>query len=47
MADILAEGDNQQQAREYLLALKQNYPGDEVDISVMIDQRLEKYNTPR
>lgn len=42
LSDIFdAEGKNFE-AKEYLKALKENYPGDETDIFIMIDNRLNK-----
>ncbi len=41
-SDILASQDKKLEAREYLRALLQNYPGNETDIRVMAEQRLEQ-----
>lgn len=40
ISDILRDRDKDFQAREYLQALRQNYPGSEPDIFDMIDSRL-------
>ena len=43
-SDILRDREKDFQAREYLQALRQNYPGTETDIFDMIDTRL---NSPK
>ena len=40
LSDIFAAENRKFEAREYLLSLKENYPGTETDIFIMIDQRL-------
>ena len=43
LADVLhAQGKNYE-ARQYILALKENYPGQEADITEMINTRLSKW----
>ncbi|MDE6207884.1 MAG: tetratricopeptide repeat protein [Muribaculaceae bacterium] len=41
MSDIYRAEGKEFEAREYLLALRDNYTGDDTDIAVMIDERLE------
>lgn len=45
-ADILASQGKQADAREYLRALIQNYPGTETDIRVMAQERLDALQNP-
>lgn len=40
MSDIYRSQGKMYEAREYLLALRENYPGNDTDISAMIDERL-------
>lgn len=42
LADVYAARGKKQLAREYLLSLRENYPGDEKDIREMIDNRISK-----
>ena len=42
LADVYKAKGNDFKARQYLESLKENYPGTEPDIFLMIDQRLEK-----
>ena len=42
MSDIYAADGKDFEAREYLNALRENYPGKESDIFMMIDNRLKK-----
>lgn len=42
LADALSALDKPYEAREYLRALRENYPGNEADIFTMIDERLAK-----
>ena len=42
LSDIYAQQGKNFEAREYLQALRSNYPGNESDIFDMIDTRLEK-----
>ncbi len=42
LSDIFVAQDKKFEAREYLRSLKENYPGDETDISLMIESRLEQ-----
>ncbi len=41
LSDIYRKQGNQFEADEYLKSLKENYPGEESDIFMMIDQRLK------
>ncbi|MBP2691920.1 MAG: hypothetical protein J6B44_08890, partial [Muribaculaceae bacterium] len=41
LSDIYASQGKQFEAREYLNALRENYPGNESDIFMMIDSRLK------
>lgn len=40
LSDVFAAQDRKFEAREYLRSLRDNYPGSETDIYLMIDQRL-------
>jgi TolA-binding protein len=42
LSDIYRAKDKTFEAREYLEALRENYPGNETDIFMMIDSRLNK-----
>lgn len=42
LSDICAKQGNDFEATEYLKSLKENYPGNESDIFMMIDKRLKK-----
>ena len=42
MSDIYSAQGKDFEAREYLEALRENYPGGETDIFMMIDARLNK-----
>lgn len=42
LSDIYAAQGKEFESQEYLKALKENYPGNETDIFLMIDQRLNK-----
>ena len=42
MSDIYAEKGKKFEAKEYLEALRDNYPGNEADIHDMIETRLSK-----
>lgn len=42
LADVYAEQGDMYKAKEYLKALKSNYPGKEADIRQMIDERLSR-----
>lgn len=44
LSDINARLGNDFEARQYLISLKENYPGSEVDIFNMIEQRLSTQN---
>jgi len=43
ISDLYAAQGKNFEAREYLDALKQNYPGNDSDIFMMIEQRLDKF----
>ena len=40
LSDIYKANGNKYEARQYLEALRENYPGDETDIKMMIESRL-------
>ena len=42
LSDIFEAEGKSFEAKEYLKALKENYPGDETDVFMMIDNRLNK-----
>ncbi len=44
LADACTGLDRPELAKEYLLSLRENYPGDELDISEAIESRIKKLN---
>ena len=42
LSDIYKAQGNKYEARQYLEALRDNYPGDETDIKMMIETRLSE-----
>lgn len=44
LSDIFASQGKNFEAREYLNALKENYPGNESDIFMMIDSRIDGFD---
>jgi len=42
LADVYTARGNTYKAQQFLRSLRENYPGDEPDLILMIEQRLEK-----